>query len=112
MYLDKAWCIYELSLLKDYTILLHFKRILTKIIHAALPWFIVDVSLELESKKNHFYSCLFSLASHLTYFSDSEKNPKKREKISKKKSGHSGQPEEFVLVWVVVFKFKRKWSDV
>ena len=40
--------------------------------------------MELESKKNHFYLCLFSLASHLTYFSDSEKNPKKREKISKK----------------------------
>ena len=57
---------------------------MTKIIHAALPWSTVDVSLELESKKNHFYSCLFSLASHLTHFSDSEKNPKKERKFQKK----------------------------
>ena len=41
--------------------------------------------MELESKKNHFYLCLFSLASHLTYFSDSEKkSEKKRENFKKK----------------------------
>ena len=45
------------------------------------------------------------------FFRFQKKSEKKRENF-KKKSGHSGQPEEFVLVWVVVFKFKRKWSDV
>ena len=51
-----------------------------------LDLYIVDVSLELESKKNHFYSCLFSLASHLTYFFQipKKKSEKKERKFQKK----------------------------